>query len=286
MTLKANGGLEGPVSFSVSIDTNSNVVRQGRLIHVLAARTRIRDLEEGEVSGIEDAKREIIRLGTTYSLASCYTSFVGVYVGPNNSNNNNTAAAATNNSGSNNTTSDNGTVETDNSDTTKPNSPQGETNTKKKLLNLHSSIEIPKSNPTLASSTTAASSSSPNSSAESSEANINSSSPSTPPKLSVQIPNNNNTTNNTPVTPITPSSATSSTSSTPSTSSSNNTTPTRSFVSNMNPGTPSFVPPSLVGFSSTPATPTTPSTPSGKPKKVYDPDFLMKFRTVSPFFFH
>jgi hypothetical protein len=45
------------------------------MIHVLAARTRIRDLEEGEE---EDIREEVVRLGKAYGLASRYTSFVPV----------------------------------------------------------------------------------------------------------------------------------------------------------------------------------------------------------------
>lgn len=72
VTLNGNTS-SGQVSFSVHVDPKNSTT--GRLMHVLAARARIRDLEELED---EKSKEEIIRLGTLYGLASRYTSFVAI----------------------------------------------------------------------------------------------------------------------------------------------------------------------------------------------------------------
>jgi hypothetical protein len=73
VTLKATSP-KGPVSFAVAIDPHNE--RKGRLINILAARTRIRDLEEDS----EPDQAEIVRLGITYQLASSQTSFVAAEV--------------------------------------------------------------------------------------------------------------------------------------------------------------------------------------------------------------
>ncbi len=58
VTLKANAPNGDAVNFSAKLEPKNS--RTGRLINVLAAATRIRDLEE------EGAADEIVRLGTTY----------------------------------------------------------------------------------------------------------------------------------------------------------------------------------------------------------------------------
>jgi len=75
---------DGPLVAEIPVD-QSKVIK-GNLLHKLAARVLIRDLEEGtsvfhsqSLPNIEEfAKTEIIRLGTTYSLVSKYTSFIAV----------------------------------------------------------------------------------------------------------------------------------------------------------------------------------------------------------------
>ncbi|KAJ3120423.1 hypothetical protein HK098_004597 [Nowakowskiella sp. JEL0407] len=78
---------DGPVELNIPV----TIVQQGRIIHTLAARKLITDLEE-KTSYLNDPKKfsfngpppteiekqEIIHLGTTYSLASKYTSFIAV----------------------------------------------------------------------------------------------------------------------------------------------------------------------------------------------------------------
>jgi Ca-activated chloride channel family protein len=87
VTLSVHGP-SGPLSMTVAIDPEA--ARQGRTIATLAARTLIRDLEEGS-SPLHDrrgslqerqrpdrVKEEIVRLGTTFGLCSSFTSFVAV----------------------------------------------------------------------------------------------------------------------------------------------------------------------------------------------------------------
>jgi hypothetical protein len=88
VTLSARGP-KGPVSFTLRIETED--ARPGTLVATLAARTMIRDLEEGssplhdrrgslqERGGRTDrVKDEIVRLGVEYGLCSAHTSFVAV----------------------------------------------------------------------------------------------------------------------------------------------------------------------------------------------------------------
>ena len=90
VTLKATGP-EGPVSFSLPLDPA--VASEGTLVATLWARRMIRDLEEGRspihprrgsqqarALGLKDeaVKAEIVRLGTTFCLASRHTSYVAV----------------------------------------------------------------------------------------------------------------------------------------------------------------------------------------------------------------
>jgi hypothetical protein len=77
-TLHATGA-DGPVSFKAHIDSSN--IRTSRLIHILAARRRIRDLEERDIED-ESIRSEIFKLATTYSLASRYTSFVAIEIQP------------------------------------------------------------------------------------------------------------------------------------------------------------------------------------------------------------
>jgi len=85
-TLSANAAT-GPVSFDVAIDATD--ARQGRTVATLAARTRIRELEESpewtKTRGSRQAHRkdsavtrEIIALSTRYGVISRETSFVAV----------------------------------------------------------------------------------------------------------------------------------------------------------------------------------------------------------------
>lgn len=81
-------GPGGPLSFSVPVDPR--IAAKGDLIATLAARTMIRDLEEGssplhdrhgslQERGREDrVRKEIVQLGVTYGLCSRETSFVAV----------------------------------------------------------------------------------------------------------------------------------------------------------------------------------------------------------------
>ena len=90
VTLKATGP-DGPVSFSLPLDPA--VAPEGTLVATLWARRMIRDLEEGRspihprrgsqqarALGLKDeaVKAEIVRLGTTFGLASRHTSYVAV----------------------------------------------------------------------------------------------------------------------------------------------------------------------------------------------------------------
>ena len=90
VTLKATGP-DGPVSFSLPLDPA--VASEGTLVATLWARRMIRDLEEGRspihprrgsqqarALGLKDeaVKAEIVRLGTTFGLASRHTSYVAV----------------------------------------------------------------------------------------------------------------------------------------------------------------------------------------------------------------
>ena len=79
---------QGPVSFQLELDSSRS--QPGELIARLAARTQIRDLEEGasalhdrtgSLQSRDQAKtvtREIVRLGVTYQLCSRETSFVAI----------------------------------------------------------------------------------------------------------------------------------------------------------------------------------------------------------------
>jgi Ca-activated chloride channel family protein len=90
VTLRATGP-DGPVSFPLPLDPAS--AAEGTLVATLWARRMIRDLEEGRsplhprrgsqqgrALGLKDeaVKSEIVRLGTTWGLASRHTSFVAV----------------------------------------------------------------------------------------------------------------------------------------------------------------------------------------------------------------
>lgn len=90
VTLRGQGP-DGPISESLAVDPAGGA--EGDLIATLAARALIRDLEEGvsplhvgrgsqqdrgQTARTERAKKEIVRLGTTYSLVSRETSFVAV----------------------------------------------------------------------------------------------------------------------------------------------------------------------------------------------------------------
>jgi hypothetical protein len=86
VTLSARGP-SGPISFRVPLPEPGRV---GTLIATLAARTMIRDLEEGssplhdrrgslqERGQTDGVKNEIVRLGTEYGLCSAHTSFVAI----------------------------------------------------------------------------------------------------------------------------------------------------------------------------------------------------------------
>ena len=74
---------DGPLSVEIPIDVNSFI--NGDLVHQLAARKRIQDLEEmiveeGPESEItkKDVEDAIVELGLKFKLASKHTSFVGV----------------------------------------------------------------------------------------------------------------------------------------------------------------------------------------------------------------
>jgi hypothetical protein len=85
-TLSARGP-SGPVSFTVPLTGPGSA---GTLVATLAARTMIRDLEEGssplhdrhgslqERGQTDSVKAEMVRLGTEYGLCSAHTSFVAV----------------------------------------------------------------------------------------------------------------------------------------------------------------------------------------------------------------
>jgi len=87
VTLSA-ASARGPVSFSLRVDPEYAV--RGNIIGTLAARARIRDLEEGmsplhdrrgslqERTTKDHVKEEIVRLGVTYQLVSRATSFIAV----------------------------------------------------------------------------------------------------------------------------------------------------------------------------------------------------------------
>ncbi|KJE94062.1 von Willebrand domain-containing protein [Capsaspora owczarzaki ATCC 30864] len=83
---------DGPLE--VALDVKEEETLEGNTIHRMAARTMIRDLEEGtsfmhqSTGGYKRAtddaiKKEIVRLGTTYSLASRHTSFIAIEKRPN-----------------------------------------------------------------------------------------------------------------------------------------------------------------------------------------------------------
>eukprot|EP01116_Phalansterium_solitarium_P018026 TRINITY_DN4612_c0_g1_i2.p1 TRINITY_DN4612_c0_g1~~TRINITY_DN4612_c0_g1_i2.p1 ORF type:complete len:1839 (+),score=606.15 TRINITY_DN4612_c0_g1_i2:180-5696(+) len=72
---------EGPVTFTVNVDpSKARRPLTGRLVHTLAARSRIRDLELDELDGPRSrtSHEEIVKFSTQYKLASAYTSFVAV----------------------------------------------------------------------------------------------------------------------------------------------------------------------------------------------------------------
>lgn len=79
VTLK--GDLASGASVELQIPITRSQLPKSVAIHTLAARKLIQDLEDGAL-GREDAsditKAKIVRLGTTYSLASTYTSLVAV----------------------------------------------------------------------------------------------------------------------------------------------------------------------------------------------------------------
>ena len=75
---------DGPLSVELPVDLSK--LMKGKLIHTLAARTLIRDLEEGRSwitqlgygTNSLEVKQEIIRLGTKYQLVSQFTSFIAI----------------------------------------------------------------------------------------------------------------------------------------------------------------------------------------------------------------
>ena len=75
---------DGPLVVELPVDPAKAI--RGKLIHTLAARAMIRDLEEGRSWMTElgydvksaRVKEEIVRLGTKYQLASLHTSFIAV----------------------------------------------------------------------------------------------------------------------------------------------------------------------------------------------------------------
>uniref|UniRef100_A0A7S4NVN2 von Willebrand factor A domain-containing protein 5A n=1 Tax=Paramoeba aestuarina TaxID=180227 RepID=A0A7S4NVN2_9EUKA len=75
---------DGPLTVELPVDVNKTI--RGKLIHTLAARSMIRDLEEGSSWMSElgydvksaRVKDEIVRLGTKYQLASLHTSFIAI----------------------------------------------------------------------------------------------------------------------------------------------------------------------------------------------------------------
>eukprot|EP00026_Physarum_polycephalum_P002371 Phypoly_transcript_02377.p1 GENE.Phypoly_transcript_02377~~Phypoly_transcript_02377.p1 ORF type:complete len:896 (+),score=129.81 Phypoly_transcript_02377:235-2688(+) len=75
-------GKAGKFSMDIELKTRGGETEtRGTLVHVLAAKQLIREIEEGAFREIMDSKqqeKEIVRLGVTYNLASKFTSFVAV----------------------------------------------------------------------------------------------------------------------------------------------------------------------------------------------------------------
>jgi len=76
---------DGPLVVELPVDVSKTI--HGKLIHTLAARAMIRDLEEGRSwmtkelgygADSPNVRAEVVRLGTQYQLASKYTSFVAI----------------------------------------------------------------------------------------------------------------------------------------------------------------------------------------------------------------
>ena len=75
---------DGPLVVELPVDPSKSI--HGKLIHTLAARAMIRDLEEGRSwmselgydQNSSQVKQEIVRLGTKFQLASQHTSFIAV----------------------------------------------------------------------------------------------------------------------------------------------------------------------------------------------------------------
>ena len=87
---------DGEKTWEIKLDADS--VTTGKLIHRLAARTRIKELEK-TIAGLNQQKKkekevEIQALALRYSLTSTTTSFIIVYQDSNNNNNNNNEQAA------------------------------------------------------------------------------------------------------------------------------------------------------------------------------------------------
>merc|ERR1719433_22687 len=69
---------DGPLSVSIPIDEEC-VLNAGKLVHQMAARKQIQDLEEENSEYVsEEIKEQISAIALKYGIASKYTSFVGV----------------------------------------------------------------------------------------------------------------------------------------------------------------------------------------------------------------
>jgi len=69
---------DGPLSVSIPIG-NESLLTSGKLVHQMAARRQIQDLEEENPEYVsEEIKEQISDLALKYGIASKYTSFVGV----------------------------------------------------------------------------------------------------------------------------------------------------------------------------------------------------------------
>jgi hypothetical protein len=69
---------DGPLSVSISIDDEC-FLTSGKLVHQMAARRQIQELEDGNSEYIpEDVKEQISDLALKYCIASKHTSFIGV----------------------------------------------------------------------------------------------------------------------------------------------------------------------------------------------------------------
>ena len=68
---------DGPLTVSIPIDSNCYLT-SGKLVHQMAARRQIQDLEENSNYLSDEIKEEISDIALKHSIASKYTSFVGV----------------------------------------------------------------------------------------------------------------------------------------------------------------------------------------------------------------